>query len=365
MDVIITAGGIPRPEEPLFPATQGRPKAMVDIAGKPMIQWLLDALSAARSVDNIVVVGLTEKSGLKCTKKIYYVPNQGKMVENLQAGANKALEINKKARQVLLASSDIPGVTAEMVDWLAGVAAQTDEDIYYTIVPRETMEKRYPGSKRTFTKLKDMEVCGGDLNVARITFLLGGNKATWDKITDARKSPLKQAALVGFDTAFLLLTGQLSLDRAVENITTRLQVTGRAIVSPYAEIGMDVDKPHQLAIMRADMAKQVRKANLSAKSSPQGKRKAPAAAKRTAATSSLKGASSLKGRKAAAKKAAAKPSPKGTASLKGKKPAAKAAISSPKGISSLKGKPPVRSSPKGISSPTRTSSPKGKKTAKK
>jgi GTP:adenosylcobinamide-phosphate guanylyltransferase len=310
MDVIITAGGIPRPEEPLFPATQGRPKAMVDIAGKPMIQWLLDALSAARSVDNIIVVGLTEKSGLKCAKKIFYVPNQGKMVENLQAGADKALEINKKARQVLLASSDIPGVTAEMVDWLTGVTAQTDEDIYYTIIPRDVMEKRYPGSKRTFTKLKDMEVCGGDLNVARVTFLLGGNKPVWDKITDARKSPLKQAALVGFDTALLLLTGQLTLDRAVETITTRLHVTGRAIVSPYAEIGMDVDKPHQLAMMRADIQKQVRKSNPPAK-------KTPAAARRKAATSSPKRKkTAAAGKKPAAAKATKPPL---TSSPKGKK----------------------------------------------
>jgi len=298
MDVIITAGGIPHPEEPLFPATQGRPKAMVDIAGKPMIQWLLDALSTARSVGNIIIVGLTEKSGLKSAKKMYFVPNQGKMVENLQAGAEKALEIDNKSRQVLLASSDIPGISAEMVDWLVGIASQTDEDIYYTIIPRDVMEKRYPGSKRTFTKLKDMEVCGGDLNVARLSFLTGGNKPVWDKITDARKSPLKQAALVGFDTAILLLAGQLTLERAVKTITSRLHVTGRAIVSPYAEIGMDVDKPHQLEMMRADMEKQVRKANR-----PASKAKKAPAAGRKPASSSPRGKAAGKKPAAAAKKA--------------------------------------------------------------
>ena len=34
-------------------------------------------------------------------------------------------------------------------------------------------------------------------------------------------------------------------------------VRGRAIVCPYAEVGMDVDKPHQLEIMRADLQKRV------------------------------------------------------------------------------------------------------------
>jgi hypothetical protein len=33
-------------------------------------------------------------------------------------------------------------------------------------------------------------------------------------------------------------------------ISKRLNLSGKAIVCPFAEIGMDVDKPHQLEIMR-------------------------------------------------------------------------------------------------------------------
>jgi len=36
MDVIITAGGIPRPKHPIYKYTKGKPKALLDIAGK---QW--------------------------------------------------------------------------------------------------------------------------------------------------------------------------------------------------------------------------------------------------------------------------------------------------------------------------------------
>jgi NDP-sugar pyrophosphorylase family protein len=76
MDAIVTAGGIPLPEEPLYPATLGKSKAMVDVAGKPMVQWVLDALTNAKTIDNVIIVGLTEKSGLKCGKKMYFVSNQ-------------------------------------------------------------------------------------------------------------------------------------------------------------------------------------------------------------------------------------------------------------------------------------------------
>ncbi|MGA2489562.1 MAG: nucleotidyltransferase family protein [Anaerolineales bacterium] len=265
MDAIVTAGGIPLPEEPLYPATLGQSKALVDVASKPMIQWVLDALTAAKTVDKVIIVGLSEKIGLQCGKKLYYVPNQGKMVENLQAGARKVKEVTPEAEHALLVSSDIPGITGEMVDWVVNTDMQTDLDVYYHIIQREVMEKRYPGCKRTWTHLKDMQVCGGDMNVGRLSLLLSDDTEIWRKITDARKSPLKQAALVGWNTAFLLLTGQLTLEKAETNIMKRLNITGKAIVCPYAEVGMDVDKLFQLEIMREDLKKQQKKAARAAK----------------------------------------------------------------------------------------------------
>ena len=44
-------------------------------------------------------------------------------------------------------------------------------------------------------------------------------------------------------------------------ISKRLKVAGRAVVCPYAEVGMDVDKPHQLEIMRADLKKHMHAAD--------------------------------------------------------------------------------------------------------
>jgi GTP:adenosylcobinamide-phosphate guanylyltransferase len=265
MDAIVTAGGIPLPEEPLYPATLGQSKALLDVAGKPMIQWVLDALSTAKTVENVIIVGLTEKSGLICTKKMYFVSNQGKMVQNLQAGSRKVKEVNPDASHVLLVSSDLPGITGEMVDWVVNTDMQTDLDVYYHLIQREVMEKRYPGCKRTWTHLKGMDICGGDMNVGRLSLLLGEDTDIWEKITDARKSPLKQAALVGFDTAFLLLTGRLTLEMAETNIMKRLNITGKAIVCPYAEVGMDVDKLFQLEIMREDLKKQVKKSERAAR----------------------------------------------------------------------------------------------------
>lgn len=258
MDAIVTAGGIPLPEDPLYIETRGRPKALLDIAGKPMVQWVLDALSEAQMVERVVLVGLTEKSGLTCRKPITFIPNQGKMLDNLRAAAAEVVRQNKKAKHVLIVSSDIPAITGEMVDWLVRTAMETDEDVYYNVIPRQAMEARFPGAKRTWTRLADMEVCGGDMNVGRLSLLTRKDTDLWEKITNARKSPLRQAALIGLDTLFLLLFRKLTLAQAVEKVTRRLHISGRAIVCPYAEIGMDVDKPVHLEILRQDLKKRAR-----------------------------------------------------------------------------------------------------------
>ena len=254
MDAIVAAGGIPEPDQPLYTYTQGISKAMLDIAGKPMIQWVLDALGNAEKVDNVIIIGLPEDSQINCKKNLYFVPNQGRMLDNISAGIDKMLEVNPSAEYVISASSDIPAITGEMIDWMVDTSMQTQHDMYYGIVKREVMEGRYPNSKRTFTKLADMELCGADIHIAHKSMTTDPEHlAMWDVLIGKRKSPLKQAASIGFMTLFLLLTRRLTLTGAIERITKRLNITGRAIMWDYAEPAMDVDKPHQLEILRADL----------------------------------------------------------------------------------------------------------------
>jgi len=258
MDAIVIAGGIPQPGEYLYEETNGGPKAMIDIAGKPMIQWVLDALSRAKTIEQVVVVGLpADCCDVRCSKPLSFIINQADMIENIRAGTAKVLELNPQANHILLVSSDIPAITSEIVDWEVRTAMETDHDAYYNVITRQVMEARFPGSRRSYVHLRDMEVCGGDMNVIRAQ-MVTKNNALWKKIVDARKSALKQASLIGYDTLFLLMFRLLTLDNAIKIVSKRLKFQGRAIVSPYAELGMDVDKPHQLAIMRDDLAKRAR-----------------------------------------------------------------------------------------------------------
>ncbi len=181
------------------------------------------------------------------------------MLENLIAGINKSLELNPKNKHVLLVSSDIPALKAEMVDWLINTCMETSDDIYYGVCPREVMEMRYPGSKRTYTKLKDMEVCGADINIVHVR-MASVHLDVWDALIANRKNPVAQARVMGLDTLYLLLTRQATLQDFVTRVSQRIGIKGRAIVWPYAEPCMDVDKPHQLEMMRTDLVKQAKPA---------------------------------------------------------------------------------------------------------
>jgi GTP:adenosylcobinamide-phosphate guanylyltransferase len=255
MDAIVIAGGTPKPEELLYPLTQGKPKAMLEIAGKPMIQWVLDALDGAAGIENVIVVGLENETGFSSAKISARLESQGDILPNIRHGVDAAYRLNPNTGHVAVVSSDIPGIRAEHVDWVVNAALETDEDAYYNIIRREVMEARYPSSKRSYVRLRDMEVCGGDLNILRAS-LVQNNEALWDRIIASRKSALKQAALLGYDTLFLLMFRLITMKDAERRVTRRLNLSGRALVCPYAEIGMDVDKPHQYEMMCEDLSRQ-------------------------------------------------------------------------------------------------------------
>lgn len=244
LDAIITAGGIPLPGEPLFELSQGGPKALIDFAGKPMIQWVLDALSASKWINRVVVIGLPPFTDIHCTHPLSIFESEGSILGNLQAGVKELEKQGNISEKVLAISSDVPSITGEMIDWLVNEVHQTDHDLYYNVISRETMEARFPGSNRTFIHLKEEEVCGGDVNAFNHK-LVFQKQHLFEAVIGSRKNPIKQASILGFDTLFFLMIRQMTLHKAEINISRKIGARCRALHCPYAELGMDVDKPHQ------------------------------------------------------------------------------------------------------------------------
>jgi GTP:adenosylcobinamide-phosphate guanylyltransferase len=250
MDAIVMAGGVPGPDSPLYPHTHGRPKAMLEIGGKYLIQWVLDALDQAETIDRIVIVGCEDQQDeIHSEKIITYEPSSEDIILNFQRGAKALLEHNPAGKSVAVVSSDIPLITPDMVNWIINSSLPTNDDLYYCVVEQSQMEESFPNSARSYVKLRDMNVCGGDLAIINLD-LYKSREDFWRKIFEARKSYLKQARLIGLDILLLLLLRWLTLTDTVEKVTHRLSITGQGLICPYPEIAMDIDKPHQLEIAR-------------------------------------------------------------------------------------------------------------------
>jgi len=72
-----------------------------------------------------------------------------------------------------------------------------------------------------------------------------------------RKKPLQMARLLGLYYLLKLITGRLSIAEIERRIEQKLHFKGAAVVTPFAEIGIDVDKPSDLALVREVLAAQV------------------------------------------------------------------------------------------------------------
>jgi molybdopterin-guanine dinucleotide biosynthesis protein A len=251
LDAIILAGGITQPDDPLYEQCQATNKSLLDIAGKPMAQWVIDALDQSQTVGRLIVMGLNQSSQLRSSKPMSFLPDGGGILQNVMSGLEHISTSDSNAHYALIVSADIPGLTSEMVDWRVQAAMETPTDVDYVVVDRETMEDRFPHSNRSYVRLRDCEVCGGDINVVRVG--LNKHADIWEQIVSARKSAFKQASLIGYSTLALLLAGRLDLESAVQRVTHRLGISGSVHLSPYAEVAMDIDKPHQFEIMRADL----------------------------------------------------------------------------------------------------------------
>jgi len=251
MDALIVAGGIPAADDPLGSYSRGRPKSLIEVAGRPMVQWVLDAVAASPRIEKVIVVGLDDSVDLKCPKPLAFVPEQGSMLRNSRAGLAFAGTQRGNSEHLLMSTADIPLITSEMVTFRADQIEQAGAGLDYCIIERSVMEARFPGSRRSYVRMKDVEACGGDIHGARLD--LSSDDALWDRLLAARKNALKQAYLIGPDTALLLLLHLATVEWAEKRIGRRLHLHAKAQRCPFAEVGMDVDKPFQLEIVRREL----------------------------------------------------------------------------------------------------------------
>jgi len=249
---IVTAGWSPKEDNPLAEYTRDRPKALIPIAGKPMIAYVVDALAGSRYVQHVIIVALDPAAAVQFSVPVEYVPDAGGILANAEAGLQYVLDHYPNVDAILLSTCDIPIITPAIVDAFIEECLRTNHDLYYSMIGRSVMEARFPGSRRSYVHLREGDFAGGDLSLVRPTIALDQQELL-QRLAEARQSALRQARMIGMWPLFKLIIRRLSLVEAEQRGSKALNVRGKAVPFPYAEIGMDVDKPFQLEIVRAEL----------------------------------------------------------------------------------------------------------------
>jgi GTP:adenosylcobinamide-phosphate guanylyltransferase len=253
MDAIITAGGTITPEDPLYQIANVEKKALIPLVGKPMICWVLDALRSSALIDHIIIVGLQPDELDYQDQKLSFVDSAGGLIENIFAGIAKLRQVNPLVKKFLLLSSDIPLITAETVHGFVEECGDQTADIYYAVVEEKTMEARFPQSKRTYIPFKGGRYTGGDIFLFDMRAANDNNIELGRALTGSRKNALNQARMIGLGFIIRFLLRMMTVHEAARRASAKVNLNGRAVDTRFAELGMDLDKPHQYQIIKASL----------------------------------------------------------------------------------------------------------------
>lgn len=249
-DAVLMAG-YPAEPDPLCRTEGVNNKAAIVVAGQPMAAHVLRALEHSGCVRTITVVGLeaSHLDGVATTLRIRHIPNHQGIVDNILA-ATEGLD---DATPVLVASSDIPLLTPEAVADFCQRARQFGGELCYSIVERSVMEDRYPGSGRSFRRTREGFFAGGDLFMATPRLFRTHDQLVRE-LSGQRKSAWGLMRILGLGIMLRYATRHLAIHHLEARASKLLGCACKAVISPYPELAMDVDKPHQLAIARRILA---------------------------------------------------------------------------------------------------------------
>lgn len=242
---VVLAGGHCKPD--LWQASGQQYRALVRVAGRPLLAYALDAIMGAKSVSRAVVVGPAEcrtmVEGLG--DRISWLPSGETLLGNLLGGAEA---LGESAEDLLCIAADAPLVTGEVVDRIVAAALDDPRDFRYPIVHRDVCLAAYPGTKRTFVRLRDGVFTGG--NVMLVTrSLLASSRERIAAAFAARKSPLRLAMLFGPSIVLRLPLGRVSIAELEQRAERMLGFPVAALVCDAPEVAVDVDKPEDLRLV--------------------------------------------------------------------------------------------------------------------
>ena len=246
---LILAGGTLAPE--LASVAEGaanRALIRVGANGETMLDLVTGAVQGGMAGGRVLVAG-----DVPCPQGCEGIAGGEWLLDTILLGVNA---LRRDETHLLIATADAPFLTAAAVaDFLSRANTVQPAQFVYPIIPAEHCAERFPEMKRTILRLAEGTFTGGNLALLEPAFLRRSEAAIRAAYA-RRKNVSALAALLGPETVLrFLLSFVLPSVLRIADIETAVGrilggATARAVVSPYAEVGADADKPEDIVIAR-------------------------------------------------------------------------------------------------------------------
>jgi GTP:adenosylcobinamide-phosphate guanylyltransferase len=244
-----------RPGEDGFAAAHGvAAKALIRAGGEPMLGRVARALLDSPSIGRIVV--LAQESDSLLTGELGWMAAEPR-IETARSGDGISASVGQLAGTaaapypVLVTTADHALLQPEMVEtFIAGAAGA---DVAFAMVERRVVEKVHPDTKRTWLKAADGHFSGANL-FALMTPESNRGTDFWARAEKDRKRTLKLLSFLGPGIFLRVVTRTISLDAAAERLGRKEGFRLKAVLLPFAEAAIDVDKQSDLELAERILA---------------------------------------------------------------------------------------------------------------
>lgn len=256
LTALVLAGSRPG-TDPLAQAAGVATKALVPVAGRPMIDHVARALLDHPAIGTVVLMaqqpevlaGHPQTAWLKQEPRIHFRMSGNGISQSLLDW----MEENPSGLPALVTTADNVLLNAAMIDaFLAGAAGS---DVAVAMVERAVLMRAWPQSRRTWLKFRGGAWSGANL------FWLGGQGAAhalakWREVEQDRKKGWKIVSAFGPALLLGAALRLLSVHQAVAKAGRRLGAgEARVVPMPMAEACIDADKPDDLTLIETIFAR--------------------------------------------------------------------------------------------------------------
>lgn len=245
LDAVVLAGGVDRGEMAAETGVAHRP--LLEIGGRPIVQRGLAALRGCADVGRVALVAPEAvQSAVGEASVDLRVEAGDSLAENLLRGVQATAP---GSEAVLVLTGDLPFVTPQAIGDLVRQSQAARAEITYVIIPKEACERRFPGGRRTYVKLREGTFTGGNAVVIARNFV-ETQQHLITHLYHARKSPIRLAMMFGLGFLLRLAAGRLGLAQLELRAAAITGARVAAVISTYPELGFDVDKLDDLYLAR-------------------------------------------------------------------------------------------------------------------